>query len=618
MDTRAFSINDGGHENVLSIPLSSIKTIDSDSVAPAIHDDSLTIPVSGGDSLEISLEETSIKDDLLDLLYGAIFRDTSNSKYNYESNLTESEEKYIKFSGKIIANIYISKVPVFGGSVDDTVIFRITKLEEFGNSLHVNTKDWVIKNNLLIAEGDEVKPFELADNERILRQLPFIRDARIMVVPRDEGDEVDVLVITRDVFSLGVSINARAVDDIAISIFERNLFGNGWEFRNTFRFRSQFEQKVDYEGIFDIYNIQGSFIGMTLKYIYAHDVTQGWIRFYRDYLTPETKYAGGLDLIRTTLKDELEEFRSNLYMLNTYDLWLGRSFLIGGLESRRTIKIAARYFRKTYDERPIVLADSNFSYHAQQLYLANLIFDKREYLTSRMILGFGITEDVPIGYSYEFTGGFSDGEFKDRLYVGLDLRVASWFDDFGYLALVTQAATYINQGESEDGLIRLAIQYFSPLMESGRYRFRHFIRSDYFTGINRVNTSRIDIRDDDGIRGLSHDYLDGIEKYVLSVESVAFTPWNLIGFQFAMFAFADLGWINDDKGLWRDNHFSSAVGVGCRIRNEGLVLQTINLRFAYYPNAPEGVDNYGFKISTSEPTLFSSFSSGKPRVIPFE
>jgi hypothetical protein len=593
-------------------------SLDRDSTLIISEDDSVSIPVSGGDSLEISLEESSLKDDLLDILYGAIFRDTSRTDYRDESNLIESEEKFLPHKGQVIANIYISKVPVFGGSVYDTVEFTITAIENFGNSLHVNTKDWVIKNNLIFNEGDEVKPFELADNERILRQLSFIRDARIMVVPRVEDDKVDILVITRDVFSLGVNINARAVDDIAISVFERNLFGNGWEFRNTFRFRSKFEQKVDYEGIFDIFNIQGSFIGMTLKYIYAHDLQQGWIRFYRQYLTPDTKYAGGLDFIYTSLKDELQDFKSVLHVSHTYDFWLGRSFLIGGLESRRSIKIGARYYKKTFDDRPVVMADSNFSYHNQDLYLANIIFDKREYLTSSMILGFGITEDVPIGYSYEFTGGFSKEEFKDRPYIGMDLRIASWIDDFGYLGFGTRAATFINNGKSEDGLIGIGFNYFSPLIDGGSYKFRHFIYTNYFTGINRIDNAMIDIRDDDGIRGLSHDGLDGRERFVINVESVSFTPWNLIGFQFAMVGFVDLGWITSDKGLLTDNHFSSAIGVGCRISNEGLVLQTINLRFAYYPNSPEGVDNYSFKLSTSEPALFTSFGSGKPRLISFE
>jgi len=429
-----------------------IKSIDQDSTYIKNEQDTLTVHFETGDSLEVPLDESSLKNELLDLLYGAIFRDTTRINNDSDTDLIESEQKYLRYDGQIIANIYLKKVPVFGGSVNDSLEFTVSKIERFGNSLHVNTKDWVIFNNLLFAEGDAVQPFELADNERILRQLPYIRDARILVVPRTEDKKVDILVVTRDVFSLGLSINARDIDDIAISLFDRNLFGNGWEFRNTFRFRSKFDQKVDYEGIFDVNNIQGSFIGATLKYIYAHDLLQGWLRFYKDYLTPETRYAGGLDLIRTTLKDELQNFQTVTHISNTYDFWLGRSFLLGGLESRRTIKIGARYFRKSFDKRPVVLADSNFSFHTQKLYLANIILDKREYLTSSMIFGFGITEDIPTGYYYELTGGFSDEEFKNRPYVGFDMGLSFWFDDIGYMAFSTQAATYINREKSEEAL----------------------------------------------------------------------------------------------------------------------------------------------------------------------
>jgi len=268
--------------------ISSVK----DSLALHEDQDTLTINIGAGDSLDIPIEESSLKKDLLDMLHGAIFRDTTKRNNDFTSNLTESEKKYLPYKGQIIANIYVKKVPVFGGSMYDSLEFTISKIERFGNSLHVNTKDRVIFNNLLFEEGDEVQPFELADNERILRQLPFIRDARILVIPRSDDEKVDILVVTRDVFSLGLNINIRDVDDIAISLIERNLFGNGWEFRNTFRYRSEFDQKVDYEGIFNIFNISGSFIGMSLKYIYAHDLQQGLLRFYRDYLTPETKYAG--------------------------------------------------------------------------------------------------------------------------------------------------------------------------------------------------------------------------------------------------------------------------------------------------------------------------------------
>ena len=124
--------------------------INPDSLGFMSENDTLFIQTSDGDSLDIPLEESSIKDNLVDMLYGAIFRDSTKNKYIDESNLTESEEKYLPYQGQVIANIYISKVPVFGGSVDDTLEFTVSSIEKFGNSLHTNTKDWVIYNNLFM------------------------------------------------------------------------------------------------------------------------------------------------------------------------------------------------------------------------------------------------------------------------------------------------------------------------------------------------------------------------------------------------------------------------------------------------------------------------------------
>ena len=503
--------------------------------------------------------------------------------------------------------------------MNDTLKLLITPTEQFANSLHINTKDWVIFNNLLFKEGDVINPYQLADNERILRRLPFIRDARILVIPREDEDNVDILVVTRDIFSLGLNINVRTANDITFGVLEKNLLGIGWEFRNTFRHRSQLDHKLDYEGVIDINNIKGSFIGMTFKYLSAHDVNQRLLRFYKYYLTPETRYAGGIDYIRTKLKDEFQNYQAVTSIQNTYDFWLGRSFLIGGLESRKSVKLGIRYFSKTYDKRPLVLADSNYAYHTQKLYLANLILDRRKYLNSSMIFGFGITEDIPTGYICELTGGFSNEEFKDRSYIGFHFSFASWFDEIGYMAFTARAAAFMHQHRAEDGMIGLSYLYFSPLTDIGNYEFRNFFSVNYITGLNRVNDKFINIRDKNGIRGLSNDRMDGIEYLVLNLESTAFTPWNLVGFQFALFTFADLGWISSDKGLWSEGNFSSAFGFGCRFRNEGLVFQTVTLRLAYFPNVPPDGNHFGYDIDkSSDPMLFRQFSRGKPAVLPFE
>ena len=55
-------------------------------------------------------------------------------------------------------------------------------------------------------EGDTISPLKLSDNERFLRELPYIDDARILVVPVSDN-EADIIVITKDVYSLGAKVN---------------------------------------------------------------------------------------------------------------------------------------------------------------------------------------------------------------------------------------------------------------------------------------------------------------------------------------------------------------------------------------------------------------------------
>ncbi len=580
--------------------------------------DSLTILDSSIDTLKSVTKKNRLQDDLFRFLKSTIFRDTTKLRPDLEGEMEESVEIFRPNRGKMIVNIYINKVEVFGQMVYDSLQHRMTVSEKFGNSLHIDTKDRVIYENLIFQVGDTIQPYLLAANERILRSLPFIRDARIIVVPGSTDNQADIIVRTQDVFSLGVSMKPRNVNDISLSLYDRNLFGNGWVFRNTFRYRSERQQKIGYEGKFDVPNIMGSFISGVLLYQNDSEIDQFWLNFSKAYLTQETKYAGGVDFIKTSQKDEETDYRSVLYKSEVRDYWLGRSFMIGDVNARRNIRIGARYFKQYYNERSPSVVDNDITYQNQDLFLGNILLSQIEYFTSSLIGGFGKTEDIATGYTMVLTGGYSDEEFKNRYYSGLDVRVASWFDSFGYLAGLAQIGSYLHSKQWEDGVFNLGLRYFSPRMDTGDIYFRHFVNAKYTNGLNRRDNEMINIRDENGIRGLSHIDLEGLKRLVFNFESRAFTPWQLFGFQLSFFAFTDLGWIRDPRNNLSDRDFFSAMGLGCRIRNERLVFQTFNLRFSYYPITPGGISNYGFVVSTSEPIFFSHFFGGKPQIIPYD
>ena len=130
---------------------------------------------------------------------------------------------YLAHAGKTIRLIAIMSLG-FERNIYDTAKIRNTIGVVIANAFHKNTREKVINNNLFFREGSKINPYLVADNERHLRDQVYIQDARILLVPvAGSTDLVDVIVITKDVFSIGGSVNINGVDRAKVSIIEENF-----------------------------------------------------------------------------------------------------------------------------------------------------------------------------------------------------------------------------------------------------------------------------------------------------------------------------------------------------------------------------------------------------------
>src|SRR6478735_166700 len=102
---------------------------------------------------------------------------------------------FLVYSGKSIRFIEIMSLG-FERNIYDTSRVKNTFSIVVANAFHKNTRDKIIVHNLFFREGNKLNPYLLADNERHLRDLAYIQDARILVtgVP-GSTDSVDVIVI---------------------------------------------------------------------------------------------------------------------------------------------------------------------------------------------------------------------------------------------------------------------------------------------------------------------------------------------------------------------------------------------------------------------------------------
>ena len=129
-----------------------------------------------------------------------------------------------------IANIAIVTQPIFPDSVNGSS-GMLGKLYAASNWLHVETREAVIRRELLFREGECVDALRLSESERLLRGFGFLESASVETVKRPDGD-VDVKVVTKDDWSLRLEPRFDFGGGFAVSgikIGETNLDGRGRE-----------------------------------------------------------------------------------------------------------------------------------------------------------------------------------------------------------------------------------------------------------------------------------------------------------------------------------------------------------------------------------------------------
>ena len=162
-----------------------------------------TVPKTAADTIPRKTFDNYLKTrkGLFGKMIKSLRRDTT--EVQIANDLTRNDVLYKKFEGYIIRHVTISDLH-FGIPLSDTSKKVVTTLTRLANKIHHITRMSVIKNNLFFNENDSLRSYLMADNETYLRQLPYLQDATIQVIPvNDTADSVDVNVIVKDLFALG-------------------------------------------------------------------------------------------------------------------------------------------------------------------------------------------------------------------------------------------------------------------------------------------------------------------------------------------------------------------------------------------------------------------------------
>jgi hypothetical protein len=245
-------------------------------------------------------------------------------------------------------------------------------------------------------------------------------------------------------------------------------------------------------------------------------------------------------------------------------------------------------------------------------------FSVQKYYKAKLIYGYGRTEDLPYGGLLNITMAKEINEFKSRFYLGTSLSVGESVNSLGYFYGSAGFGTFFNKGQTEQGMLSLRTSYISNLSYLGRYRIRNFAKADYTRGFDRYSDEYLNFNSENGFSGFRNDSTGNAQRLSLSIESVLFSPVNLYGFRFAAFGFADFGFLFGTNDFVGSGDMLSAIGVGVRIRNDNLVLNTFQIRLGFFPNLPEYSRISRLIISGEQLLRPDNFEPVPPTLIPFK
>ncbi len=574
-------------------------------------------------SLYKKLKTIAYKYRFTKLVYNAIFVDPEPHEYPVQPASKEGKQvnPYLKFEKKIIRKINISVFDPFGHSVTDTIAGKINYLKKMGNRTHVKTRRWIIKNRLLFKENDRVNALALSETERIMRQAIYVNDAKIFISKTKSKDSVDINVIVIDKWPITVPARVSATSG-NIRFRNTNLFGLGQQFQQYVGYKSP--DIFDYNGAYNIANIDSKFISAQLAYQINSEYTQVNLNFDRPFFSPLVKWAWGTNFNNNysyfAYTDSIDSLpRRAKTDLFSYDIWAGRNLKLKKdktlFNQSTNIIVGARHYKNIFLQRPSFDFDKNKVNSTTTAILGNIGFAVQQYYKDKFIYRFGANEDVPEGLIAQVIYGGLKPEFsKIKYYLGCEVARAKHFK-FGYLTGTISCGIFFNKSISNDITTNYKLYYFSNLLKKNRWLFRQFFNYTLVHLQNKFPGESTTLNTNE-LYGFQNQSLTGNTKMILNSETVAYAPYNIVGFRFAPVFEIGMGMVGDPHHKILNSRLYQGYTFGLMVRNENLLNSTFQFSIGMYPFFPDG-GNYKFIYNpvTSFTLRVRAFAVSRPEFV---
>jgi len=546
--------------------------------------------------------------------------------------IEKSEDRFHAYEGRTIRYIFIQRYG-FERTFTDTS----NRITYFGtrilNSLHTDTKEFVIRQNLFMKEGTPLNAYELADNERFLRTLNFVQDARIFTLAVDNSkDSVDILVITKDLFTLSGVLDA-SVNSVKLRISESNLAGMAQRVQATGLWEQNRFPKTGFELLYSKTNIGGSFVNGTIAYSQidggrsegTEPEAAFLIRLERPLVSPFSHVAGGIEVSINEAENIYKKPDSLFYKYryNYYDAWVGYNLGTRKLaeyanysENRTRFFLAARYLKTDFKIAPFQIGETfDPIYNTREAVLGQLTVFKQDFYKLNYIYGFGTTEDVPTGYSLSFTAGWHKQLRLERPYAGFQLEHYLVTPKGGFITSSFKIGGFLHDGKIQDASTLASVNFFTRLLNYKRWKIREYAKVSYTQLQNRITYEPLRINNTYGLNEFRTDSINGNKRISIYSETILYLHKKLFGFRFAPFVFGDFSLISPENKEFVESDGYVAIGAGLRTRNENLIFGTIELKALYFPRTILDLPQFRVLVSSDLRFRYQSNFVRAPNIV---
>ena len=574
--------------------------------------------------------QTKIIDKVKNAITGKSLSMTDSNRIYLFNNIATLKS----YAGKRINSITIEQHN-FLTSIDSKESNLKDVFSKLGNKLQSNSKSRAIRENIFFKEWDLFDPSIIAYNEKWLRDLSYIQDAKIMamITPYDTN-QVDIIVVTKDLFSYGGEVLINNKDAYSAKLNNINLLGSGNSVQVVQNFENKRNSKSGWGYDLGLSNILGTFISVNAGVNQfgnnlANNVLsarKNYISVQRPILHPNSKWLGGLEYLENVNEnvfpgkwDTIFDQQLN-YNLKHTDIWVGyqltkKKKLIKINEDRQFIQY--RHLENIFKERPVdylLQLDRNYQ-NLKADFLSYTIVRQSVYRT-RYLYGLGRYEDLPIGRSLTWTTGRYTIEGDKAPYLGFKFEQFKLSKKDNYTHIITNVASSYMDKALQDFRFLVSLEQFSKLkyLNNG-YGYRQILNFSFTQTLKNKYNEALRINSIYGIPQLNREQIKGGTRISGNWESVIYNNRAFWGFKSAPFVFGNITYIRTMGDPILKGDIYTAIGSGMRVRNENLVFGTIELKGCYFPRTNQQLSPWNFSLITNLRYKYNSNIVEKPNYV---